>query len=713
MSVTYLLDEDTGAMGLALVPVSMRELVVPHRVDLRGVPEIETMSTQLKRPYPPAWELDSLVHLAITGDDYAGGFAQGQTLRGSSTERSLTFQSQEVRRGGGGLEVVTRLAASSPRGLVARHLLRWEPGWGACLVGTEVENGSDSPVELCLMTSFSLGRMTPFYETDDPGALAITRWRGGWSAEGRRERRLLEELGLERSWAGHSVNCERFGQNGTKPAERWFPFVVAEDTRRGVAWGACLKWAGSWQIELYRKDDFLSMSGGLADREMGHWHKRIAPGEVFSSPKACVSTCQGGADSLCDRLVGMQSFASRPAMEEDLPIVFNEWCTSWGNPTRESLIALADLVSTWGVKYLVLDAGWYKEEGTDWDKGHGDWRASTKLFPGGLAPVCAEIRRRGLVPGIWFEPETVGARSRAWAEEDVLLHRDGVPIRSGDRRFLDFRKSEVHERLERRMLDLIEECGFGYLKIDCNETPGWGADGAESQGEGLRLHVQGFYRFLARIRERFPELVIENCCSGGMRNEPSMVELCAQSSFSDAHETRDIPVIAANLHNLVAPDRCQIWAVLRADDKPERIAYSLAAAFLGRMCLSGDATLLSAEQIAIVKAATALYRRAAPVIREGSSRRFGPEQVAYRKLRGWQTVVRSGQGAARGLTLVVLHVFESVERELVQELPEGCGMIIGSLRPSSMQVKMEGGRLVASGLSRHTGAAILLGRDSD
>jgi hypothetical protein len=42
MLVSYLLDDETGPMGLAFVPLSMRAQVVPPREDLRGVREIET-----------------------------------------------------------------------------------------------------------------------------------------------------------------------------------------------------------------------------------------------------------------------------------------------------------------------------------------------------------------------------------------------------------------------------------------------------------------------------------------------------------------------------------------------------------------------------------------------------------------------------------------------------------------------------------------------
>lgn len=64
MLVSYLLDDETGAMGLALVPLSMRAQVVPHREDLRGVREIETLGEQFKRPspLPPRWTLSCTCH---------------------------------------------------------------------------------------------------------------------------------------------------------------------------------------------------------------------------------------------------------------------------------------------------------------------------------------------------------------------------------------------------------------------------------------------------------------------------------------------------------------------------------------------------------------------------------------------------------------------------------------------------------------------------
>ena len=76
---------------------------------------------------------------------------------------------------------------------------------------------------------------------------------------------------------------------------------------------AALAIPGSWQMEFFRRDDFLALSGGLADREFGHWLNVVGPGEQFASPVAYLSTVQGDLDDLCARLVQMQLPAAEAA----------------------------------------------------------------------------------------------------------------------------------------------------------------------------------------------------------------------------------------------------------------------------------------------------------------------------------------------------------------------------------------------------------------
>lgn len=146
-----------------------------------------------------------------------------------------------------------------------------------------------------------------------------------------------------------------------------------------------------------------------------------------------------------------------------------------------------------------------------------------------------------------------------------------------------------------------------------------------------------------------------------------MLALTAMSSFSDAHELPEIPIIAANLHQLILPRQNQIWAVLHPSDSLQRIRYSLAATFLGRMCLSGGIEKLPPESWNLTREAIGLYQKAAPVIKHGVSRKFGNTGASWRHPQGWQAVVRS----SADLTLVTLHTFAGAPDEIAIPLPGG------------------------------------------
>lgn len=90
------------------------------------------------------------------------------------------------------------------------------------------------------------------------------------------------------------------------------------------------------------------------------------------------------------------------------------------------------------------------------------------------------------------------------------------------------------------------------------------------------------------MRRELPELVIEICSSGGHRLSPAWMQLGTMASFSDAHESIEIPIIAANTARMIPMRHNQIWAVLHPDDDDRRLGYSLAAGMLGRLCLSGE-----------------------------------------------------------------------------------------------------------------------------
>jgi alpha-galactosidase len=664
--IRYPHDPSTGRVGLEILPAASAADAVPRRETLHGAPYIDLL------PFGEPWSasvVESLVQFKLVGEPYPGAFIQGHSMRQSESVARFSSSSQEFIEEPGGKTIVTRLVRAD--GCAVEHRLTHREGEQAFEIRSSFTNGTAAPVSLEMLSSFSLAGITPFAPDDAPNRLRVHRFRSGWSAEGRLITESIEELHLERSWSGAAAFSERFGQTGTMPVRKWFPFVAVEDTIAGVVWGAQLAWSGSWQMEIFRQNDDLAISGGLADREFGHWMKTIAPGETFAAPPAFVSCVKGTVDDLCNQLTKLQHRAAdqHPEVEHDLPVIFNEWCTTWGEPSHENLCAIADRLQGTPVRYLVIDAGWYKRDDSDWSSGHGDWVPSTKLFPNGIEATAAAIRERCLIPGLWFEMETVGSQSTAFSLVDHMLQRDGLPVTCRERRFWNLNDPAAVEFLTTHVIDLLERGGFGYLKVDYNETAGIGFDDPDSLGEGLRKQIEGQYRFFEKIRERLPDLVIENCSSGGHRLEPSMLARSAMSSFSDAHEIPEIPIIAANLHRLLLPRQSQIWAVLHCSDSPQRLRYSLAATFLGRMCLSGEVEQLDATQWQSVCQAMDLYRQAAPIIKHGRSRVFGNLGPSWRHPTGWQAVRRiSDDGKS---VLLVVHTFADAPATIKVPWTEG------------------------------------------
>jgi alpha-galactosidase len=326
-----------------------------------------------------------------------------------------------------------------------------------------------------------------------------------------------------------------------------------------------------------------------------------------------------------------------------------------------------------------------------------------------LAATAAAIKSHGLIPGLWFEMETCGEASAAFSLVDHLLQRDGLPITVRSRRFWNLNDPVAVDYLAERVIGLLERCGFSYLKVDYNETIGIGCDGAESLGQGLVRQVEGIYRFFDQIHRRLPDLIIENCSSGGHRLEPSMIGRTAMSSFSDAHELKEIPIIAANLHQLMLPRQSQIWAVLHRADDDHRLVYSLSATFLGRMCLSGEIDNLTDQQWNLVTAAQNLYRIAWPVIKHGTSRRFGTIGPSWRHPTGWQSVVRLGRDG--NSALVVTHTFADSPAEFQTPLPTGKPwMITEQFSASRTSMAVQGDQLICRAGQPFSASVVLLSR---
>ncbi len=628
MIIRYLANEE-GNIGLEILPACLKD----------------KLATSKK------YNIDPLVQVFISGDDFSGGFANGHTMRNGQQTFLLQYESQIVEKIEN-TQVITTILKSQ-QGYVASHVLTYHNGLKAFKVKTVLANKSDKAICLEMVSSFSVGGLTPFIDGEAPESMNIHRIRSCWSNEGRLITEAVEDLQLEPSWSGHGVRTEKFGQTGSLPVRKFFPFLAVEDTVTRVVWAAQLACASSWQMELYRRDDALCISGGLADYDFGHWMKVLKPGTEFETPSAFITVGIGNVDEVSQRLLTIHKYNFNKISKFDrLPVLFNEFCTTWGNPSHDNIKNIVDIIKEKGVDYFVIDAGWFADKENGWDGAHGDWIVSPEVFPHGLQETVSIIREAGMIPGIWFEFENCGVLSKAYKDDKHLLTRNGNIITSGLRRFWDMTDPWVIDYLSEKVIAMLKQYGFKYLKVDYNETIGIGCDGYESLGEGLRQRILASQEFFRRIREEIPGIIIENCSSGGHRLEPSMMSLCEMASFSDAHECDEIPVVAANLHRVINPCQSQIWAVLRKTDSKKRVVYSITNTFLGVMCLSGDVYDLDKEQWNVIEEGISFYRSISDIILNGTTYFFGSKLKSYRNPKGWMGILRKSEDEKEVLALI-------------------------------------------------------------
>lgn len=688
MECHYYLDDETKAVELVLVPSGMELLCWKEKKQV----------------------VDSLVQIKAAGDVYPGGYAGGGTMRQGGSVSLLKYHDQYIVKDERQTCIYTSFYFKEA--CKAEHCLRFKEGSSHLESEVRLTNGGNKEIFLEMLSSFSLGGISPFVAGDAHDSMRVHRLRSVWSMEGRLETRTIEEMQLEPSWAGHAVRSERFGQVGSMPVNRYFPYLVVEDSANDVCWGAQLKHNASWQMEVYRKDDGVSVSGGLADREFGHWMKKLAPEESFETPTAILSVCKGGGvDRISQRMTAaLEEYVDKePEGEQELPIIFNEYCTTWGCPSHENITGILEAIKNKGFSYFVIDCGWYKKDGVPWDIMMGDYNVSKELFPEGLEKTVQKIKEAGLKPGIWFEIENVGSAAEIYKDEEHLLKRDGEVLTTTMRRFLDLRNPWVIGYLKEKVIGTLKRYGFEYMKMDYNDTIGLGCDGAESLGEGLRQNMAASLEFIKSVKEEVPGIILENCASGGHRLEPLMMSLTSMASFSDAHECEEIPVIAANLHRAILPRQSQIWAVIRKEDSLKRIAYSVINTFLGRMCISGDVTELSSGQWDVIDRGIAFYKKIAPIIKHGYTYFYGSEITSYRNLKGWQGIVRVSDG---GEAYALFHAFEvPMGGVLKMELPKGVHAVIKEVySDSECAVSIEDNCLCYTPEDNKKAVAVLLGR---
>ena len=306
----------------------------------------------------------------------------------------------------------------------------------------------------------------------------------------------------------------------------------------------------------------------------------------------------------------------RPAQRVVCPVIFNDYMNClWGDPTEEKELPLIDAAAAAGCEYFVIDAGWYAERDEDWSATVGAWEPSKTRWPHGIRFVLDRIREKGMIPGLWLEPEVAGKHSPLAAKPDSwFFMRHGSRVVKNSRLLLDFRNPEVRSYLDSVVERLVKEYGVGYIKMDYNtDTLEGTGQNADTFGQGLLEHNRAVLSWLDGSLDRYPELVIENCGSGGGRMDYAMLSHTQLQSCTDQEEYLRMPAIATGASAGVVPSQLAVWAYPRRGADADQASFNMVNTMLLRIHQSGDLALLGPDAAAQINEGIRVYKE---VIRE-------------------------------------------------------------------------------------------------
>ncbi|UUU28235.1 glycoside hydrolase family 36 protein [Streptomyces sp. DSM 40750] len=550
----------------------------------------------------------------LTAFGHGSGWS-GPRFTGTAFGARLAYRGHR-RDSRGGWERLTVELHDPATGLTAFVELSSPAGVAVLRSRVRLRNDGTEPVVVQSVSSLLLGGLP------SPDALDVHRARNDWLAECRWYTEPLRDTVADISVDVHQHDSRAalaLTGRGSWPSDGHLPMGALTERGGqgdlGRAWVWQVESPAGWRWDLGERahGTYLAVNGPT-DAEH-QWRVRLAPGEESTTVPAALAL-GAGLDEALAALTSYRRAVRRPHPDHvTLPVVFNDYMnTLMGDPTTEKLLPLIDAAAEAGAEYFCVDSGWYDDsvDGGWWD-GVGEWLPSPRRFPdGGIQAVLDRIRERGMVPGLWLEPEVVGVRSPVAAAlpPEAFFQRDGVRLSEQGRHQLDLRHPAARAHLDKTVDRLVGDWGVGYLKLDYNIVvdPGTSAPGDLSPGAGLLGHAHAFLDWLSDVLDRHPRLVIENCASGGMRMDGATLAVAQLQSTSDQQDPLRYPPIAAAAPTAVPPEQGAVWAYPQPDHDDDLITFTLGGALLGRIHLSGHLDRMTERQLRLVRDAVDTYK---------------------------------------------------------------------------------------------------------
>ena len=564
-----------------------------------------------------------------------------------------------------------------------------------------IENNGAAPLTLTSALSACL--------TLDGRNFDIITLPGAWAHERRIDRRPVSS-GKQGAFSLRGISSHQFN-----------PFLAlaerAAAQEYGLVYGMCFVYSGNFLAQA--EQDACGTIRAVLGIHPDGFSWRLESGEAFQTPEAvlvCSNTGLGGMsrsfhDFFREHLI-------RGQRKHRYSLV-NSWEAAYFDFDHDRLLALGQKAAEAGIEMLVVDDGWFGRRDDD-TTSLGDWSVNEKKLPGGFKRLGEELSRLGVKLGIWIEPEMVSPDSDLYrAHPDYALQiPDRAPTLSRSQYVLDLTRQEVRDCVYDQLSAVLRSAPVDYLKWDMNRglTDVFStALPAGRQGETAHRYTLGLYELQERLLTDFPDLLLENCCSGGGRFDAGMLYYSPQIWASDNAEAIDrliiqegtalvYPLSSMGAHIAACPSHTN----RRSTPFRTRGLVSLTGCFGYEL----DLSRLSPEELAMIPEQLAEYREYGPVFRDGDAYRLASfaENHCYDALLGvakdqslavlnYVQVSSRAQQRSLRLPLAGLDTARMYRNRQTGETRSGAGWMYGGILLPALDGDFQGLLIVLEGLA--------------
>lgn len=282
----------------------------------------------------------------------------------------------------------------------------------------------------------------------------------------------------------------------------------------------------------------------------------------------------------------------------------------------DTIIARIDRTASLGAEVFYIDAGWYtpKNKEGEWRYRVGDWTIGDGRFPDGFDYVINYIHSKGMLWGLWAEPERIGYDSENYKSHSGLIATDkfGKASRECMARISD---KEVCEWMEKQIRHIIKDYKLDFYRLDYNigefDADSYTLKSGVLEHDQLRYY-KNLYDMYARLRADFPDVIFENCAGGGGRTDLGQMEYFDHTWISDWHLMPRAFRILNGMTMALPPEACdrlvgEMEGYLRGDIETQMRLSIFTRPTVS--CLGApDGYTLNPEQFGIVKHHIEIYK---------------------------------------------------------------------------------------------------------